>query len=115
MPTDKDELIANADLKDTDLPPPGAEWWQIARFALTFDGYDHWGGFDKCAEIGNRWAAAYAQQRILPDSLTDLRTCLFFEQRRWRHFGDDPDGESMTYIRALLEGIRDHVSAGGTR
>ena len=26
-------------------------------------------------------------------TLTDLRTCLFFECRRWRHYGDDPDEE----------------------
>jgi hypothetical protein len=104
--------IANADLQESNLPPPGAEWGQIGSFALTFDGYAHWGSFDKCAEIANRWAAAYAQQQGLPESLTELRTCLFFEQRRWHHFGYDPDEESITYIRDLVEGIRRSVVAG---
>jgi hypothetical protein len=108
-----DETIADADLKESDLPPVNAEWWRIAEFSLTFEGYDYWGSFDKCADIANRWAALYAEQQVLPESLTELRTCLFFEQRRWHHFGDDPDEESEEYIRALLEGIRRKVLAGG--
>lgn len=106
------ETIANRDLQYAHLLPDNADWWQIAEFALTFDGYSHWGSFDKCAEIANRWAAAYAEERATPESLTELRTCLFFEQRRWRHFGDSPDDESMPYIRALVKGIRNRVQAG---
>ena len=45
--------IANEDLKALDIPEPNAEWYRICEFALTFDGYDHWGSFDRCAEIGN--------------------------------------------------------------
>jgi len=45
--------IANADLTEHDLPSPAAEWHQIAKFALTFNGYDHWGSFGKCAETGS--------------------------------------------------------------
>lgn len=87
-----------------DIPNPDASWREIAEFALTFNGYEVWGSFEKCAEIAN------AKRQ---DSLTDLRTCLFFEQRRWRHFGEDPDGEAMAYIRALVEKIRRRVSARG--
>ena len=32
--------IANADLTEQDMPSPTAQWPQIGRFALTFDGYD---------------------------------------------------------------------------
>jgi hypothetical protein len=106
------DQISNQDLAEQELPPPDADWWQIWEFALTFDGYDHWGSFDQCADIGNRWAALYAEQQVLPESLTELRTCLFFEQRRWHHFGDNPDEESEEYIRALLEGIRRRVLVG---
>jgi len=77
------DQIPNQGLTEQDLPPPDAEWWQIWEFALTFDGYDHWGSFDEAADIGNRGAAAYAEYQDLPESLTELRTCLFFEQRRW--------------------------------
>jgi hypothetical protein len=104
--------IANADLTEHDVPSSKADWHQIGKFALSFDGYSHWGSFGECAEIGNRWAKAYAEGQTLPDSLTDLRTCLFFEQRRWRHYGWDPDEEAMHYIRALVEAIRRKVAVG---
>ena len=98
--------IGNADLKIDDVPASDAGWSQIGRFALTFDGYERWGSFEKCAEIGNRWAKAYTDGQTLPDSLTDLRTCLFYEQRRWRHYGWEPDEGAMSYIHALVEAIR---------
>jgi len=61
--------------------------------------------------LSNRCATAYAERQVLPESLTELRTCLFFEQRRWHHFGEDPNGQSGTYIHALLEGIRRKVQS----
>jgi hypothetical protein len=104
--------IANADLKDRDMPAPSAGWHEIGRFALSFNGYEWCGSFGKCAEIGNRGAERFRESGALPESLTELRTCLFFEQRRWRHFGLDPDEEAMSYIRALVQAIRDKVRAG---
>ncbi len=104
--------ITNEGLEIGDVPASDTGWNQIGGFALTFDGYNHWGSFEKCAEIGNRWAKAYAEGQTLPDSLTDLRTCLFFEQRRWRHYGWEPDEEAMRYIRALVEAIHHKVSVG---
>jgi hypothetical protein len=89
--------IANSDLTPGDLPSPYAEWECIGDFALSFNGFKHWGSFEKCAEIAN--AARH-------ESLDDLRTCLFFEQRRWRHYGDEPDEAAMTYIRDIVEKIR---------
>ena len=69
-------------------------------FAHTFNGYDHWGSHEKCAEIANG---------KVHDSLDTLRTCLFFEARRWRHFGEDPDAESLIYWRHLVAEIADEV------
>jgi hypothetical protein len=93
--------IPNERLRAVKMPPQDADWHEIERFALTFDGYKHWGS-ERCAEIAN------ARQH---GTLTDLRTCLFFEQRRWRHFGSAPDEENMAYIRSVLEQIRVRVSA----
>ncbi len=95
--------ISNADLRLEDLPAPTAEWQEINAFALTFNGYTHWGSFEKCAEVANTRRQ---------NSLTDLRTCLFFEQRRWHHFGDEPDEDSMRYIRSLVQAIHDKLLAG---
>jgi hypothetical protein len=103
--------IPNEDLTLTDVPAPDAPFWpDIVPFALTYDGYVE-GGFDACARFGNAAKAAYAASGELPQTLTDLRTCMFFEQRRWRHFEESPDSAWMKYIRALLEAIRRKVES----
>jgi hypothetical protein len=101
--------IASADLRENDVPPPDAGWHAVGRFALSFNGYEWWSSFGKCAEVANRGAEEFRGTGALPESLAELRTCLFFEQRRWRHFGLDQDEEAMLYIRALLEEIRRRV------
>jgi len=106
------EEIPNSDLNEEDVPVAGAECREIFSFALTFDGYEAWGSPGKCGEIANRWAQVYVQRQELPASLSELRTCLFFEQRRWHHFGYGPDDEALKYIRALVEEIRRKVRAG---
>ena len=103
--------IANAELGESDVPPPNSGWQKIGRNALSFNGYEWWGSFEKCAEIGKRGLEAFRATGALPGSVTELRTCLFFEQRRWRHFGLDPDEEAMNYIGALVEEIRRKVRA----
>jgi len=103
--------IDNADLAEGDLPSASAEWHEIGKFALSFNGYERWGSFGKCAERANGGAELYRTEGVLPTSLTELRTCLFFEQRRWRHFGFYPDEQGMEYIRALVERIREKVRA----
>jgi hypothetical protein len=87
-------------LKIEDIPPPEADWMEISKFALTFNGYAAHGSFQECAKIAN------ARRH---ESLNDLRTCLFFEQRRWRHFGEAPRNEEMKYIRELIQKIRKYV------
>lgn len=96
------EKIENIRLTLEDVPPPNAGWQEIQEFALTFDGYQFWGSFEKCAEIAN----AHRNH-----SLVELRTCLFFEQRRWRHFGEEPDEKAMDYIMNLINEIRKKVAA----
>jgi hypothetical protein len=95
--------IADSDLTLTDIPTVDATWENISKFALTYSGYEVCGSFEACADIAN------AQRH---ESLADLRTCLFFEQRRWRHFGYDPDDETMVYIRGIVKQIREYVAAG---
>jgi hypothetical protein len=83
------------------VPPPEADWEAIWRFADTFNGYKYWGSFKRCAEIANDHRDS---------TLTELRTCLFFEARRFQHFGDEPDGDEEHYIRELLAKIREKVA-----
>lgn len=91
---------SSASFRLEDVPDDSASWPTIANFAATFDGYSKWGSFERCAEIAN------ARRH---DTLDEVRTCLFFEQRRWRHFGEDPDEMAMTYIRNLVAMIRARV------
>ncbi len=102
--------IANTNLTEKDIPPPGAQYWGlIDRFALSFDGYKYWGTFEKCAEISNNRINAWHEAKTLPASLTELRTCLFMQQRAWKHLEEHPDEKAMIYIRALVEAIRNKV------
>lgn len=81
----------------SDVPADDADLEDLFRFALSFDGYRRWGSFSRCAEIAN------ARDH---GSLDKLRTCLFFEARRWHHFGDSPDEEETRYWRSLVAEIR---------
>ena len=49
MPDRDRTVIDNADLRPGDIPVAGAPWDDIQRFALTFDGYNYWDSFEKCA------------------------------------------------------------------
>ncbi len=106
------ESVHDNDLTADMVPSANSEWSIIERFALTFDGYRQWDRSDQCAEIANCACATYRDAGKLPDSLAELRTCLFFEQRRFRHFGHAPDEQTMGYIRALLEAVRAKVASG---
>lgn len=97
--------IGNAELSVGDIPSFKETWSRIEPFALTFDGYGYWGSIDKCAEIAEK----------PPATLTDLRTCLFFEARRWAHQGKQPDAQSMKRIRALVFAIKEKVRSGQLR
>ena len=103
------EEIATKDLSEDDLPPQNAKWEAINEFALTFNGYEYWGSFDKCADVANQSYKIYVTKGRLPDSVNALRSCLFFEQRRWRHFGECPDEETMAYIHQIIESIRTKI------
>lgn len=76
--------------------PDEADWSDIREFALAFNGYGYWGSSEECARIANSGRM---------ETMAELRTCLFFEQRRWRHVGESPDAASMKRIRDLLRRI----------
>jgi hypothetical protein len=100
------EAISNSELRIKDVPAPSARWDRIQQFALTFDGYKRWGSFEKTAAIANA---------RLSRTLTELRTCLFFEQRRWRWAEERPDRNTMRYIRDILVEIRKRLATKAPR
>ena len=98
--------VGNSELTPADIPSFKEVWSRIEPFALSFDGFKYWGSVEKCAEVA---------QAKRPGSLTELRTCLFYEARRWKLAGKSPDVKSMKYIRALVYAIREKVNSGDTR
>jgi len=100
--------IANNELKSSDIPPLDAEWKDIVRFAQTFNGYLEAGSLADAGALANKHRGA-VPKTLVALNLTELRICLFFEQRRWNHFGRKPEGEDLKYIRSLVEEIRSRV------
>jgi hypothetical protein len=103
--------IPNTLLIEKDIPARRADWRNIILFAHTFNGYEHWGSVDKCREVAKYGVALHKSKQVLAQSLTDLRTCLFFEARRWKHLEKDPNKAGLDYIHALVEAIRMRVRA----
>lgn len=96
--------LSNEELTLAVIPGPGARWSEIEQFALTYPQAAKLG--PKLAELGDH----HAKTRTAPTGLSELRACLWFEQRRWRHFQAVPDGEALAYIFRLLAGIKAAVA-----
>jgi hypothetical protein len=75
---------------------------------LSYDGYAYWDGLP---ELAARSLRVWTRDRALPTSVDEVRGCLFYEQRRWHHFGDNPHGRSAEYVWALLDTLRVLVSS----
>ena len=98
-----DWAIHSRNLTPQLVPPAAAPWPEVFEFALSFDGYSLW------VDVGayaNATSQNWYARGVLPNDLDSLRACLFFEQRRYRHFDTEPGGSDATYIRALLNAIR---------
>lgn len=95
------EEIHNTDLRLDQIPPIDSDYSDIADFALTFDGYNR---IKDIALFANKILAGFQNDQaiISKHTLTELRACLFYEQRRHRHFGEDPKGADRDYINRLL-------------
>jgi len=89
-----------------DIPDENAEWDEILKYDLNFNAYEYWDSFEKTAEIANKQLKKYSTKGTLPVDIIKLKTCLFFEKRRYRHMGRVPSDEAMKYIKALIEKIR---------
>lgn len=105
------------------VPNPFDPWAKISEFALSYNGYELYGeqtgdltGPNNLADFANATERRWERAGSLPTSLHELRSALFFEQRRSQHLGEfDPweDWENprsnaepwKKYIRSLLEAI----------
>ena len=96
------------------VPYPDSDWSTINQFAGTFDGYRYCRSPGGCGQMANDAAQTYLKTHDVPETLPELRSCLFFEQRRSHHYGGRPNMGKMTYIRALIRAIREKVLSGET-
>lgn len=94
------DVTPTSDLSLTGIPGDGASLSDLIAFAHTFDGFRYAGSHKACAEIANS-----RQFR----SIGDIRAALFFEARRWRHMGEAPDDEALSYWRSLVDMIRQRL------
>ena len=94
--------IPNAELGVTDVPGRTDSWDTVSDFALSYDGHGYWADLPSLA---GRVLQGWTRRRCLPDTLDELRGCLFYEQRRWHHFGEEPTGRSAEYMRALVDAV----------
>jgi hypothetical protein len=117
--------IPNPDLTEGDIPPLGADLQAMWKFARTFDGYEYIKAHPPLdppssgnlvnwlARLANSALAAYHRDGSLPKTLSELRSCLFFESRRCHHQGSARSGydeaAGSPYIHALVEAIRRKV------
>lgn len=100
-----------AELAPATFPEHGAPFKDIAALGYTFDGYaEH--GMERCAELANTALSAFYHHEVLPDSILMLRTCLFFETRRWLLYDQVPDHKARLYIHALIDRLGELLEAG---
>ncbi len=99
--------IPNEHLKPEHLPEPEDNQLVWISFALTFDGYAEKGTQEACAAFANAVRNRWEEAGALPTGLSDLRTALFYEQRRWRWSDEAPFTEKeWRYWRSLIDAIR---------
>jgi len=110
-PRGMEGLIPSSLLRRDDLPGPDAPEHVLHVFALTFDGYREFGSTQRLARTANASIERWRTSKDLPVTLHELRGCLFFEQRRWHHFGESFDDLTMNYIRALIAAMRSRLGA----
>jgi hypothetical protein len=94
------ELISDADLKLSDIPAPLTEWHALCDFCLSIDGY---------TTFTEEKQQKLMYRKCIPATLTELRTALFLEQRKFRGWDTYPEENDLTYLQALVEAIRAHI------
>lgn len=97
------QQIPNEELTAETVPSADADWPSIGAFAKTFNGDFYAGSPSRASEI----AASQSH-----GTLSELRTCLFYEWRRYRAVGIAPDDRTMGYVRELLDKIRKKLEKG---
>jgi hypothetical protein len=94
------KIIHSNNISLADVPDPKDNMKRIFDFALTFDP----------KELKDQGANLGKLDDVNQDStLSELRAHLYFEQRRWNHYGRLPDSKAETQFRRILRLIREKL------
>jgi hypothetical protein len=99
-------VIPTSQLTEGDLPPVGSNWAAYAAFAAKFDPSESYRSVEACGEVASWAFSRWQANGQVPIKLDALRACLYFELRRWRFLGQDPNPEAMRWINALIAEMR---------
>lgn len=103
------EYIPNKDLKRSDVPDADAEWQTIWQFAHL---YHPWVDQRVAGDLANAIQKHHYLHGVYPQNLHALRVCLWFEWRRYRHFGWNPlEDRGGKYVRGLVRTIQTLLTA----
>ena len=92
------------------VPGPDTSWFpEVNEFALTWNAYDRIGDLSKVSRIAKKVNQAVDDGQLAEVSVADLRTTLFFYQRRTHHNDVEP---SKRRVRAVLSELI--AKTGGT-
>ena len=99
--------ISSDQLKIEDIPRSRADWSEFSAFALRFDPM-------VLGRIGYGKQVADLTNATRDSSIDQLRAHLFIEQRRWHHFGRDPDYRTTMRLREILDLIREKLKSANS-
>jgi len=91
------------------LPDP-LTWEMATEFVYLLNGYEVFGA-DELGTFANRKSSDMKRQGKWTGSAKDLWLCLFYENRRWRHFGEWPQGSDLENMDDLCRALREALVA----
>ncbi len=88
----KSSIIPTEQLTLNDLPTVNSNWTEISKFALTFDPYEN-----------EQPDSAFSDEVV---DIRILRMKLYVEQRRWNHYNQPPDTNTIGEIQDTIQKIK---------
>lgn len=104
---------AQEEIRVSCYPPAPLDTEDLGRiweFAFKYNAYEKLGSFEAVCKLVHEREKVFMDTGKWIGTVNELRACLFFEQRRWRHMGEDPEGESLHRVIQLYRTICDQWS-----
>ena len=99
------------------IPTP-LTWSDTAHLSHAFNGYNASLelGMDELSKWANQQRQTAHKSGVWNGTAVELWLCLFYEHRRYRHFGEgEPGGEDRIFLDQLCEILRNRLVAIGHR